>query len=374
MKTPQVSAFTDTYLPTVNGVSYTVQMWHDRWRHHDGTMHVVYPHSSKYEAGPDEYPVRSFPFPLYDGFRLGMPQIPAVATTVDIVHSHTPFSVGLGGLRLARRREIPFVASYHTPTSEYADYVTTNEHTSRLVRSLATQYESWFLSHADAIICPSYEARRRLQREIDPSVPLHVLSNGIDTTFFRPVCPTEFCESYDLTDRPLIGYTGRHGYEKNLQTLIRAAASMDGHLVIGGDGPARENLESLAERLNVDVTFLGFLPREELPAFYSALDTFVFPSPVETQGLVALESIACGTPVVAVDAGALSETITDGETGYHYPHGNIEACRQAVYRALENSQRLKTQCIESRSSLSVNRVLSDLADIYRHICSYTDSD
>ncbi len=61
-----VAAFTDTYLPTVNGVSYTIQTWRDRWRDRGGTMRVVYPGCDEYEPGPDEYPVRSLPFPMYE--------------------------------------------------------------------------------------------------------------------------------------------------------------------------------------------------------------------------------------------------------------------------------------------------------------------
>ncbi len=77
----------------------------------------------------------------------------------------------------------------------------------------------------------------------------------------------------------------------------------------------------------MDVRFLGFLERDELAAFYSALDVFAFPSPVETQGLVALEANACGTPVVGANAGALSNTIVAGETGYHFESGDIEGIR-----------------------------------------------
>jgi len=104
---------------------------------------------------------------------------------------------------------------------------------------------------------------------------------------------------------------------------VAATAELDVGVVLAGDGPARADLQArAADRENV--RFLGFLDREELATFYSTLDVFAFPSPVETQGLVALESIACGTPVVAVDSGALSESIDDGTSGYHYQPGDIE--------------------------------------------------
>ena len=98
-----------------------------------------------------------------------------------------------------------------------------------------------------------------------------------------------------------------------------------------------------------------------------ALDVFAFPSPVETQGLVALESIACGTPVVAVDDGALSETVTDGETGYHYEPGDVDGFAAAIRRALDRQSRLGERCLDAREELSVARSIDRLADVYRAV-------
>jgi len=136
---------------------------------------------------------------------------------------------------------------------------------------------------------------------------------------------------------------------------------------MGGDGPAREDLESLATDLDVDARFLGFLPREELPAFYSLLDAFVFPSPIETQGLVALEANACGTPVVGVDAGALSTTVVDGVTGYHYAHGDVTGCRAAIERVLDERDALSRSCLDRRDSLSVEHAVDQLASLYDRV-------
>ncbi|MEF8774544.1 MAG: glycosyltransferase, partial [Halobacteriales archaeon] len=113
-----------------------------------------------------------------------------------------------------------------------------------------------------------------------------------------------------------------------------------------------------------DVRFLGFLDREELPAFYTALDVFAFPSPVETQGLVALEANACGTPVVGCNEGALADTIEDGETGYHYPGGDPGAFAAAIERAIDDADRLRGTCLDRREDLSVEKSVEQLADLY----------
>lgn len=366
MTLPRVAAFTDTYLPTVNGVTYTVKTWRDRWAARGGRMDVIYPRSD-HDAGPDEHPVSSLPFPFYDGFRVGVPRIPAAVRDADVVHAHTPFCLGVGGYRLARDLEAPLVASYHTPTSEYAAYVSFNGAVEKAVRSSAARYERWFLDRADVIVAPSERTAEHVRTEVGVEAPVEVVANGVDVEFFRPVDPTQFRERHDLPDGPLVGYTGRHGYEKCLDDVVDACDGLDATLVFGGDGPARETLERMAADAAVDARFLGFLEREELPAFYAALDVFAFPSPVETQGLVAMEANACGTPVVGVDSGALSDTIEDGQTGYTYPEGDVEAFRERIERGLAEYETLRETCLERRDRASVEHSVDRLLDVYRRL-------
>ncbi|KPN31684.1 hypothetical protein SY89_02433 [Halolamina pelagica] len=149
-----VAAFTDTYLPTVNGVTYTVESWRDRWQARGGRMAVVYPGSPERTPDRGEYPVRSLPLPIYAGYRLGVPRVPDAVEDVDIVHAHTPFAVGLAGLRLARKRDLPLVASFHTPTEEYASYLSSWGPVRERTAAMSQRYESWFLDAADAVIVP----------------------------------------------------------------------------------------------------------------------------------------------------------------------------------------------------------------------------
>jgi glycosyltransferase involved in cell wall biosynthesis len=364
-----VVAFTDTYLPTVNGVTYTIKTWRERWERRGGRMDVVYPDAAAHEPATGEHPVRSVAFPFYDGFRVSVPRVPREIrrADIDVVHAHTPFGLGLSALRLASRRDRPFVASYHTPTAEYADYLTSNARLESGLERLSTRYERWFLSHADAVIVPSAETRERLaDRGVDSDVT--VVQNGVDIDRFAPVDDAAFRERHDLSGT-LVGYTGRHGFEKRLPDVVRAVAGMDEELtvVFGGDGPARESVERAAREHGVDARFFGFLPREELPAFYSALDVFAFPSPVETQGLVALEAIACGTPVVGVREGALRDTIDDGVTGYHYEPGDIDGFRDGIRRALATRETLRENCLERREPISVERAVDDLTAVYDRV-------
>jgi len=367
MALPRVAAFTDTYLPTVNGVTYTVKTWRDRWVDRGGRMDVVYP-DSDHDPNDHEHPVGSVPFPFYDGFRVGLPRVPEEVTDADLVHAHTPFGIGIGGLRLARSLDAPLVTSYHTPSAEYAEYLSVNGTIEKTIRRTATAYERFFLDRSAVVVVPSPKTARHVRDEVGVATDIEIVPNGVDTDFFRPDIP-DVRDELDLPDGLLVGYTGRHGYEKQLHRLVEAVDGMerDVTLVFGGDGPAREDVEAAAADADVDARFLGFLDRELLPGFYATLDVFAFPSPVETQGLVALEANACGTPVAGVDAGALADTIVDGENGYKAPAGDVEAFRETIDRTLADREQLREHCLARRTEISADAAVDKLEAVYEDI-------
>ncbi|MFC6786017.1 glycosyltransferase [Halobaculum halobium] len=365
-----VAAFTDTYLPTVNGVTYTLESWREEWRTRGGRMDVVFPDAPGHDPTDGEYTTRSVGFPFYDGFRMGLPGVPDAVRDADVVHAHTPFALGLSGWYLARRTDAPLVASYHTPTAEYADYLAAGP-AAAAVEGAARRYERRYMNAADAVVVPSEPAGAHL-RNIGVRSRVEVVPNGVDIAFFaRPddAALADFRAEYDLPDPddgPVVGYTGRHGFEKELAEIPPAVAAADAEatLVFGGDGPARDAVRDACDDAGVDARFLGFLPREDLPALYASLDAFLFPSPVETQGLVALEANACGTPVVGVNAGALADTVVDGETGYHYPRGDAAAFADAIDRTLGEREALAERCLDRRESISVEHAVDRLEDVY----------
>lgn len=359
-----VVAFTDLYAPTINGVATTVERWRDRWSEHRTSMSVVFPESEEYEPTATEYPVRSVRAPRYPKYPLGVPSIPSELVVPDVVHVHTPFTVGAAGLWYGRSVDVPVVASYHTLLDDRANQHVPSALAGRAKRACRA-YERSFFERVDHVTAPTAYARDHLSDHVGATVDVTVVSNGIDIGVFEPVDPGQFRERYEIpADRPVVGYTGRHGPEKNLDAAIDAVDGMGVTLVLGGDGPARGALESRASEVDAAIRFLGFLDAKELPAFYSALDAFVFPSPVETQGLVALEATACGTPIVAVDAGALTDTVIHGETGYRYPPGDIAGFRSAIRSVLDERERLSDLCRRRRPMLSVSHSIEQLASVY----------
>jgi 1,2-diacylglycerol 3-alpha-glucosyltransferase len=366
---PAVAAFTDTYHPTVNGITYTLDTWRDRWHDRDGRMAVVFPRS-KHAPRADEHPVTSLPFPFYPGFRVGLPRLPHLddpdAPTPAVVHAHTPMGVGIAGLRYARRHDLPVVATYHTPLPEYADYLPF----SRAAGAIARPYESWFYDKVDLVTGPSESALAGIADHTDADTA--VISNGIDLERFAPLGRDTARDrlrdrGYTIPEGPVVGYTGRHGHEKRIGDLIDAASGLDVTVLVGGDGPAHDALRERAATADASVRFLGFLDRDALPAFYAALDVFVFPSPVETEGLVALEAMACGTPVVGVDAGALVDTVDDGETGRRVPPGDVDAIRGAIEAILADRARFADGCLDRRDDWGVDRTIDRLIEVYDRV-------
>ncbi len=224
----------------------------------------------------------------------------------DVVHIHTPFIAHYAGARFARRANLPCVATYHTFFEEYAQhYVPAMP--KWLGRYLARAFTRSQCDDVQALIAPS-EPMRDVLVEYGVSTPIHVLPTGLPAASFLPGDGNRFRIQSGLPlDRPLMTYIGRVAHEKNIEFLVQVflevrQAVPGTRLVIAGEGPARESLRQLVASLGVeaDVFFAGYLDRNTaLLDCYAAANVFAFASRTETQGLVLLEAMAQGTPVVS---------------------------------------------------------------------------
>jgi glycosyltransferase involved in cell wall biosynthesis len=363
-----VASFTDTYHATINGVTYTLDNWAEKWNSNHGCMKLVYPSHPEYTPESHEFPAFSVSFPQYESYRASLPWIPRAVWNPDIVHIHSFFTLGASGIALAKTTNTPLVATYHTPINEYSEYIFNYRPAADGLSWALRQQEKCLLKTVDLIIVPSKHTRSYLKQELGTQTEISIISNGVDINKFKPTDGNHFRDNHNLTG-PLVGYTGRHGHEKEIRTLLLAAEKIDQDLtvVIGGDGPARQNLESLAAKLDLTVKFLGFLPRKELPKFYSAIDVFGFPSPIETEGIVAMEAIACGTPVVATDTGALSQTVTHGKTGYLFSHGSVKQFASYLSQAIASDSTLQEKCLSQRDKFSINESLNKIKKEYKSL-------
>lgn len=357
----RVAHFTDTYLPQINGVTYTLKNWKTAMEERGHTVDIVYPEST-HTPEPGEYPVPSLPFQPVEGYKIGLGcagDITGRVGDMDLVHAHGPFTMGVLARRVARMQGVPLVATYHTPVQHYFDYLARTAPLQICMDSLYTAWERHFYRRCDAVLAPSPVAARELKKRV--GVDVETLSNGVDTTFFSPT--DGFREQYGL-DGAVAGFCGRLGYEKQLEDLIALASRFDGTIVVAGDGFAKE--EYLPRFEQAGIRYLGRLDREEMPGFYTALDVFVLPSIVETEGVAVLEANACGTPVVGADRMALRTTIRPGRNGERYTPGDIDALHEHVRMVIGNTE-LQQSAQAVAEEHGVKRVVERLEAVYREL-------
>lgn len=228
------------------------------------------------------------------------------ADDFDLVHIHTPFVAHYAGVRYARRRGIPCLATYHTFFEEYLHHYVPSL-PRRIGRGLARAFTRAQCADVRALVAPS-EPLRQVLHEYGVKTPVHVIPTGLPADRFRLGDGRRFRALAGLPpDRPLVTYIGRVAHEKNIEFLVRSFAQVrktvpGALLVIAGEGPARETLRRRVAALGLaaDVHFAGYLERDTaLLDCYAAAAVFVFASRTETQGLVLLEAMAQGTPVVS---------------------------------------------------------------------------
>jgi glycosyltransferase involved in cell wall biosynthesis len=304
----------DVYFPRVNGVSTSIRTFRTDLTQLGVQTTLVapaYPGTSE-DGDPGIIRVPSGGVPLDpEDRRFHRRALRGVldrelAARVDLVHIHTPFMAHYAAVRFAREHGLPVVATYHTFFEDYLHhYVPILPR--RIGRALARRFTLSQCRDVAALISPSAPMRDALL-DYGVGTPIEVLPTGMSAESFIRGDGARFRKQFDLpAKRPLLLYVGRVAHEKNIGFLLRMFVKLrarrpDVTFVIAGEGPARASLTRLARELGVagSVRFIGYLDRRtDLPNCYAAGDVFVFASRTETQGLVLLEAMAQGTPVVS---------------------------------------------------------------------------
>ncbi|HXQ28898.1 MAG TPA: glycosyltransferase family 1 protein [Gemmatimonadales bacterium] len=338
----RIGIVTDTYTPQVNGVTTVVRRIAealDAQGHEFALAAPRYPESAP--AAGNELRVASVPFPPYPAIRLSWPRPGQVARFFDafqpdLMHVHTEGPLGLAGRRYAVERGLPLLSSFHTNFPQYAA-----QYRAGALAPLVWRWLAWFHRPSSAVLTPGEAIRADLERHGIGRA--RVWGRGVDTRHFRPDRRDGRWRA-DLAGfphRPVVLHVGRLAPEKNLDILIaswRDARERVGDratFVVAGEGPLRERI---AAELPF-VRWLGFLSREELARLYASADLCVLPSHTETCGLVALEAMASGIPVIAADAGGLRESVHHGVTGLLVPPSDARGFAEAIESLVNDPSR-----------------------------------
>ncbi|MGH2639801.1 MAG: glycosyltransferase, partial [Rhabdochlamydiaceae bacterium] len=296
---------------------------------------------------------------------------------VDIVHAQTPFTMGLAAMTIAKLDKYPLVGSFHTMINNKAiieSYYPNNKMLKEFTSKYLWKYTKFFYKRCDATIVPAATIGNMLARGGVQN--LHVVPNSVDTSRFNPKNDgSTIRKRLRIKDREkVVLYVGRASREKRIEILLKAAKHIakkrnDVKFVIAGTGPALDYYKNMANRLGLlgTVRFVGFVEQEMLAQMYAACDVFCIPSTFETQGIVALEAMATGKPVVGADYLALKELIKNGSNGEKFKPGDYLSCANKIERVLNNSQQYKQRAVETAKSFAIGRATDKLLEVYRLI-------
>ena len=379
----RILMLSDVYFPRINGVSTSIKTFRDELiRQGHQVLLIVPEYETAYEDDPDIIRIASrrvIGDPEDRMMRRGaIKQFSKHITPgqFDMVHIQTPFVAHNVGIKIAQLLNLPCVESYHTLFEEYL-YHYIPYCPKSLLRFAARFFTRGQCKKVGIVIAPSHQMREVL---IDYGVktPIEVLPTGIPMQCFKVADGNVFRERYNIEkDRPTLVHVGRIAHEKNIGFLIEVLREVrqqipDVLLIVAGEGPALSLIKKIAHKygLSGNILFVGYLSRErDLLDCYQAGDCFVFASKTETQGLVLLEAMALGVPVVSI-AYLGTRDILNCERGAVVAKDEVADFSNRVIQLLYNPDRRKKIGDEGKSyatEWSASHLAKRLVNLYQEL-------
>ena len=338
----KIAFFTETFLPKVDGIVTRLTKTIENLVQNGDEVIVFCPEGCPTAfKGAKIIGVAAMPLPLYPELKLGLPG-PAVSDALeefkpDLIHVVNPAVLGLGGIWLAKTNNIPLIASYHTHLPKYLEHYGMGMLEPLLWELLKAAHNQALLN-----LCTSTAMVEELESKGIRRTALW--QRGVDTETFKPEFRNQNMRNKLLGKYPdkgsLLIYVGRLSAEKQIERIKPVLEEIpNACLALVGDGPYRNQLEKIFD--NTKTNFIGYLSGEELASAYASGDIFLFPSSTETLGLVLLEAMAAGCPVIGANKGGIPDIINDGVNGCLYdPEGDDEgksSLIQATKKILNNN-------------------------------------
>jgi 1,2-diacylglycerol 3-alpha-glucosyltransferase len=375
----------DVYFPRINGVSTSIETFRRNLRAHGHTVHLIAPDyltPSADESDIMRVPARYIPLDPEDrlmSYGWVMKHLDQLRDEkYDVIHIQTPFVAHYLGTKLSRLLGIPCVETYHTFFEEYLyHYVPVVP--KKLMKFIAKRFSRHQGNSLNGMIVPSHPMLQVLK---DYGVTTHseVIPTGIEPSSFVPGNRESFRKNYNIPEnRPVLLFVGRVAHEKNIGFLLKVLDCVRKEIpevlfVIAGEGPARESLvhESNALGLNENITFIGYLDRHtELNNCYRSADIFIFSSRTETQGLVLLEAMAQGVPVVSTAELGTRDVLKEGQ-GVWIAQENLADFSGKVVKMLKDSEARKSLGESGREyalSWSASKQAERMVGFYQSVLS-----
>jgi glycosyltransferase involved in cell wall biosynthesis len=293
---------------------------------------------------------------------------------LDVIHTHHPILLGQTAARKAEELGLPLVFTFHTQYWEYTHYVPIPQETVQdFLKNALHKWLRRFLQKCQHIVIPSESMREILVRDYGLQERYTVIPTGIDLEPYQCANRQSLRKEQGWQDETVLISVGRLAAEKNWDTLLHAFARVypqhsDARLVLIGDGPARGALQSLASELGIaeHVTFTGALPFEEVPCHLKAADMFPFASVTETQGLVTMEAMAAGLPVVAVNASGTRDIVEHGKQGF-LVENDADALAKGIEKLLadpERRKRFSNSALKKARTFDINEQGKQMMSVY----------
>ena len=322
----KIGLFTDGYLPQINGVATSVEELEESLTDRGHDVYIVAPKFPHYKD-EDENVFRLKSIRLYKNPELRLSYMwpdkifqKVLKINFDVFHGFSGGSIPALGLALAKFKRKPYVFTYNTRLNHYTHYFLKG----KVIRPKAVEkVVELYCNVCNHVVAPAQYVKDELIK-FGVKKPITVIPNGINTKRFKIDKSTFLKDELNLPDSSrIIVYVGRVAKEKSIDFLLKTFEKLlkeekNIYFAIVGDGPERKNLEKLSEKLELKnkVFFLGFVDHRKLSKVYNGADVFAFASTTETQGLVVLEAMACGLPVVAIRDKVFDAFIENGVDGY----------------------------------------------------------
>ncbi|MFH1175391.1 MAG: glycosyltransferase family 4 protein [bacterium] len=376
----KIGIFTNNYKPIISGLTESVESFREGL---EKRGHKVYIFAPNFPGYKDENP-NVFRFPSID-FKYKT-QFPIAITwdrgifkkakdlDLDIIHCQHPFNAGAAGLKFAKKLGVPAVFTNHTRYDIYTHFIPflSQSFLKWYVKNTAAN----FANNCDMVIAPS-ESIKEIICEWGVKSPIEIIPTGVRMEQFKSANGRMVREKFGITDKDFLLLTvARLALEKNVEFLVNVFAKISGNkgnlkFMIVGDGSDRARLEEIVRKKKIfdRVIFAGAVAHSEIGDYFKAGDIFMYASLSETQGIMTVEAMASGIPVIAVKAQGAQDIITSGEDGILTANdeGEFAAELGKIIKDSDLRKKISEKALKTAQEYSIENCAEKMAGVYESL-------